>query len=206
METTSKINISGDNLKKVPDFLIKEILDGKPVYYKGYKEVLAKTKKPDDIMGCSGLQAVIIAYLLRICYSKIDPRKYWILTNEVGSHLGKKKNLSSDIAIFDKSILTVDKIGKHYPDVPPKIVFEIDLNIELEELRMTEIEYVLTKTRQLLEFGVEKVFWITTKTQKVSIATPDKNFAFISWDKDIELFDSLNFNIGQYLKEEGIEV
>lgn len=48
METTSKINIPGDNLKKVPDFLIKEILNGKPVYYKGYKEVLAKTKKPDE--------------------------------------------------------------------------------------------------------------------------------------------------------------
>ncbi len=197
---------SESKVQKIPDFLIKEVIDGKPVYYKGYKEVLANKKKPDDIMGCSGLQAEIISYLLRILFSSLDATKYRIYTNEVGSHLAKKKNYSSDIAIFDKSILTADKIDRHYPVVPPKIVFEIDLDIELEDLKMTEVEYVLTKTQQLLEFGVEKIFWITTKTKKVSIAESDKKFAFISWDEDIELLDSLHFNIGRYLKEEGIEV
>ena len=40
--------------EKIPDYLIKEVMDGIPFYYKGYKDVLNKTKTKEEIMGCIG--------------------------------------------------------------------------------------------------------------------------------------------------------
>jgi hypothetical protein len=42
--------------KKIPLALIYEIIDGKPIYYKGYREVIAGTKTIEEIMGASTLQ------------------------------------------------------------------------------------------------------------------------------------------------------
>ncbi|MCB0553029.1 MAG: Uma2 family endonuclease [Phaeodactylibacter sp.] len=190
---------------EIPSFLIYEVLDGKPVYYKGYKEVLARTKTLEEIMGSSVLQSVIIDYLLRVCYAIFDVSVFRILTNELGSHLSNKNNLSNDIAIFEKSLLTPEKITTKYANVPAKIVIEVDLDGELgHEESFTEHEYIHTKVQKMLDFGVEKVFWITSKTQKVLVATPEKNWEIIDWNKDIELFQGQTFNIGHYLKEEGI--
>jgi len=49
--------------KNIPSVLIHEIINGKPLYRKGYREVLAKTKKIEDIIGSSSLQAFLITYL-----------------------------------------------------------------------------------------------------------------------------------------------
>jgi hypothetical protein len=54
--------------KAVPAFLVYEEMDGKPIYRKGYKEVLAKKKSFEEIMGSSVLQTVIINALLRFLY------------------------------------------------------------------------------------------------------------------------------------------
>lgn len=46
--------------KPIPESLIYEIMDGKPLYYEGYKDVLANKKTSEEIMGVSGLQSFII--------------------------------------------------------------------------------------------------------------------------------------------------
>lgn len=205
MQATRKKKEAQGGNQEIPAYLVYEVLEGKPVYYKGYKEVLAKNKTLDDIMGCSGLQAEIVSYLLKICYLAIDTRLFRIFTNEVGSHIDKRNNLSNDIAIFDKKTLPAEKITRHYPDVPAKIVFEVDLDCELgPEESFTENEYIHTKVQKMLDFGVEKVFWITTKTRRVLVATPIANWEIIDWNKNIELFQGHNFNIGKHLEEEGI--
>lgn len=38
---------------EVPEFLVKEVIDGVSYYYKNYREVLNKTKTPEEIIGCS---------------------------------------------------------------------------------------------------------------------------------------------------------
>ncbi|MBC8112473.1 MAG: hypothetical protein H7Y04_15590 [Verrucomicrobia bacterium] len=47
----------------VPQILIYEMHVGKPIYYRGYREVLAKKLSPDTIMGSSILQSWIISNL-----------------------------------------------------------------------------------------------------------------------------------------------
>ncbi|OIN58942.1 hypothetical protein [Arsenicibacter rosenii] len=195
--------------EQIPDYLIYEIMDGKPVYYRDYQAVLNKTKTLDDIMGCSSLQAEIISYLLGIIYRFIDTRKYRVYSNEIGNHIDKNNNLSNDIAIFDKNILTADKINKKYPDVPPKLVIEIDTEADVSAL--TNFGYIYKKTNKLLGFGVERIIWILIDIQAVLVieSGPDGvsgNWQVRDWNMDIELMDGHTFNIARYLDEEGITV
>ena len=50
--------------RNIPNYLVYEIMDGKPIYYRGYQSVLNKTKTLEQIMGCSSLQAVLITHYL----------------------------------------------------------------------------------------------------------------------------------------------
>ncbi len=207
MQAAGKKKEAQAGYEEVPEGLIYEVLDGKPIYYKGYREVLAENKTLEEIMGSSGLQSVIIEYLLRVCYKVFDASAYRVLTNEIGSHIDKRNNLSNDIAIFDKKVLPAEKVTRRYPDVPARIVFEIDLDGEVGAGEtFTEHEYIHTKVQRMLDFGVEKVFWITSKTRKVLVAKPGENWQIIDWDRDIELLDGHSFNIGKYLKEEDIRL
>jgi Uma2 family endonuclease len=188
--------------KLIPKSLIYEVIDGKPLYYEGYKDVLANKKTSEEIVGASGLQSYIIYYLLKVLYAKLDDRKYRFLTNEIGTHLDKNNNLSGDIYIYEKSKLSPDKINTHYIEVAPKIAIEIDIRIDLSDEK--DFGYVFTKTHKLLDFGVEKVFWIFTKHQKVMVATKDQDWLTKNWNQEIELLDGEYFNIGQFLADEGV--
>jgi Uma2 family endonuclease len=189
--------------KPIPEALIYEIMDGRPLYYEGYKDVLANKKTTEQIMGASGLQSFIIQYLLEVLYLKIGRKKYHFLTNEIGTHLDNGNNLSGDVYIYEKAKLPPEKINIHYIDVPPKIAVEIDIRIDLSDEK--DFGYVFTKTHKLLDFGVEKVFWIFTKHQKVMIATKDQDWLTKNWTQEIELLDGEYFNIGKFLEEEGIK-
>lgn len=188
--------------KKYPAYLVKEILNDIPVFYKGYKNFMSNPAKFEEIMGCSGLQAEIVAYLLRVIFSHLPASKYRIYTNEIGSHISKKSNLSHDIAIFSKDLLTPDKITTNYVEVPAKVIIEVDVDAESDQF--SEMEYVFLKTGKLHDFGVEKVIWIFTNIQKVAIAATGKDWLWVDWNKDIELLDNCRFNIGKHLRDEGI--
>lgn len=116
-------------IPKIPEALIYEILDGKPFYYKGYKEVLSKKKTIEEILGCSTLQAELVSYIMELFFTTIKPSSnlYRIYCNEIGNHIDHRNNLSNDIAIFEKSVMTPDKINTKYADVPAKVVVEIDI-------------------------------------------------------------------------------
>jgi Uma2 family endonuclease len=190
--------------KKVPDYLIYETIDGKPIYYRGYQSVLSGKKTLEEIIGCSSLQSVIIAYLLRIMYRKIDEANYYVLTNEIGNHISLGNNLSNDIAIYDKKILTAEKINSKYSDVPPRIAIEVDNEADMSEF--SEIGYISKKSKKMIDFGVEKIIWVLTNIKSVLIIEPNQDWQVKNWYKEIEIMDGLTFNIGKYLDAEGIIV
>ncbi len=184
--------------------MIHEIIDGKPLYRKGYREVLAKTKNVEDIMGSSSLQAFLITYLTIWIGKQIDDSKYTILTNEAGLHIDKGNNLAGDLLIFDSQLLKIQKINKKYADVPPKISIEVDIDIALED-GISETTYISIKTKKLLEFGAEKVIWFLTESKKVMIATASADWQTYDWNYDVEILDGITCNLGEYLKEKGSE-
>ncbi len=93
----------------IPSYLIRDMIDGKPFYYKRYKDVLNKTKTIHDIIPCCTLQAEIIMYLNFLLIQTLGINKYRIFTSESGSHLAKNVNYGLDIAVYDKKVLTSKK-------------------------------------------------------------------------------------------------
>ena len=126
-------DISPKKIRKIPDSLVYEVMDGKPYYRKGYKYVLRKLKSPEEIMGVSKLQASIISHIVRIIFRFLSEDDYYVHFNESGLHLDKNDNMSGDIHIFDKNVLTPDQIDEHYADVPPLVNIEVDIKVDLEK-------------------------------------------------------------------------
>ncbi len=185
--------------------LVYEVLDGRPLYYRGYEEVLAGKKSAEEIMGSSSLQWVLVSYFMEIMILKLDRKKYWFASNEAGVHIDHRNNLSHDVAIYDKRVLTPDKINTKYTDVPAIMAVEIDVKADIS--KVADFNYVNRKTKKLLDFGSEKVIWIFTSSQQVMLAEQNADaWLTMDWHRDLELLDGQTFNIGQYLADEGIQV
>ena len=59
--------------------------------------------------------------------------------------------------------------------------------------------YYYTKTDELLAFGVEKVIWIFTDTQKIMITESEKDWIITNWDQDIQVLDDIHVNVSQII-------
>ena len=138
--------------RRVPASLIKEVLDGQPIYYKGYRSVMYGHKNLDEIMGASSLQVLIILYIQRLLNKNLDENMYLPMTGEAGLHLSHRNNLSGDIMLYH--IGQIEKFTKRYFDVPPLLQVEVDVEIDTENI--SQNLYVTRKTQRLLEFGVKK--------------------------------------------------
>ncbi len=187
---------------KVPDYLVRDEIDGELFYYRGYKDVLNNKKTAEEIMACSGLQAWVISIFMEIFYTKMDTSRYHAFAGEVGNHLAKKNNLGLDFAFWDKTVLTPEKITTRYIDVPPILSIEIDVRVDTNNL--TDMDYVHKKTQKLLDKGVQKVIWIFTLTQRVMICKQAEDWLNVDWNRDIELLDGHTFNIGKAMETAGI--
>jgi len=181
--------------------LIYERFGGKTYYRKGYGEVLKNRKTPDEIMGASGLQSLLVAYLTIAVGGSLSRKLYRVLTNEPGLHLGRNENLSCDVMVFDRAVLTNEKVTTKYVDVPPKVAIEVDVKVELKA--ETEWAYLFRKNEALFAFGAEKVIWVLTDIQQVLVCLPGKEAEFLGWDREVLVVDEATFNVGRYLAEEG---
>ncbi len=190
---------------KVPDYLVKEVIDGIPVYYKGYRDVLNKTKTPEEIMADGLLQAMLEMWLSNLLYNQLNASRYWVFTGEVGSHVSHNNYMAHDIAVFEKNVLPPGKITTKYADVPARLVVEIDTEIEYGENISVET-YVHKKTQIALDFGTEKVVWIFTASRKIMTAVTGQNWVISDWDQPVDLLDGLTCNVAAYLKKEGVAI
>lgn len=181
--------------KEIPERLIYEMDEGKPVFYKGYKDVLAGKKEIGEIMGDSSIQAWLKSRISTILNNLLS--KEWVVTaGEQGLYLGKHSWRSSDIAVFKKGNFSLDN---RYARKAPEIVFEIDTKADLEGSGKAS-EYFERKVDQLLEFGVKKIIWIFTDNESTKIFEPDKEPATLGWEEDIYVFESLHLNIRQIIE------
>lgn len=188
--------------QKIPEYLIREMIDGQPLYYKGYKDVLNKKKTLEDIMGSSSLQGFIATYLIALCGKYGLDEKYNIFSNETGVHLDKNNNLAGDILIFEPGVFSTSKISVHYTDAAPKINIEIDVMIDLENIK--DYQYIQKKIDKLHQFGTEKIIWILTAVKQVIVAITGQPWLTYKWNETIELTDGVFFNIGEYLQKKGV--
>lgn len=193
--------------RKIPDYLIRETIEGVSFYYAGFKAVLNKKKTLEDIMADSGLQSIIKAYLMKLFAQHLDWDVYQPVSGEIGNHLDYRSNLALDVAVYENAVLTPDKITEKYIDVHPKIVIEIDVRVTLEDTGIDLFDpYILAKVKKLLSFGTERIIWIFTKSNTIMVAKPGNSWGIFQLDDEVELLEGIHMNIGQYLKSKGIDL
>lgn len=190
--------------RKVPDALVYETMDGEPLYYRGYKDVMSGKKTIEEIMGSSTLQFVLGNYFIRLLAKHLDEDGFYIAASEAGVHINHRDNMANDIAVYESGVLTPDRINDRYANVPPKFAIEIDIKADLSNPK--HYDYVNLKTQKLLDFGTEKLIWVFTETHKVMIAPKNEDWSIMDWNKDIELITGVQFNIGKYLSKKNIIV
>lgn len=200
---TPEITVAKPLKIEIPETLVYEMMDGKPIPYRGFEAVLSKEKQPEDIMGSSGLQSVIVAEVLRILFQHLSPEKYIITTNESGLHLDKKNNLSTDIGIYQSEKLPGSALTNHYLKIPPLIAIEIDTKASMISFN-NPADYYHKKTQKLLNFGVEKVIWIFSESKKIMIAASGEDWVTSDWHKEINLLEGVDLRLAEILKKRGI--
>ena len=193
--------------RKIPAYLVRETIDGVEFYYPGFRQVLNKQKKLDEIMGDSGLQFFLKDFLVEVLKSGLDKKLYRVAGGELGFHATLRNNLGLDVVIFDRAKLTPDQITPRYVTVAPEVVIEIDVNVELPD-RNSDLfqEYVIHKVENLFKHGVKKVIWFFTKSKKVFIALPNHPWQMDDWNKDVTLYQNVTVNIAAYIEEEGFKL
>jgi hypothetical protein len=187
---------------QIPPALIYEIIDGKPIYYNGYKAVLKGEKTIDDTLTTGVRQTRMLNAIQGYLQKKHADKKITIFVGEIGIHISTNNNFSCDLVIFEDAVLnTLENSNKYFP-VPPKIIVEVDTDADLSEVNF--VRYMLSKTKKLLNFGVEKVVWVFSEYQKVMIAVPNGDWITRDWDKDIEIIDGDAVNLAELFKSKGI--
>ena len=181
--------------RKIPEALIYEIVDGRPIYYKGYKDVLNGKLNLEAVMSESSLQAWLKARLSILLFAALEPKGYDVLTGELGLILGKDSRRGADLSVFRSENLVLDA---HYAKIPPELIIEIDIQADLED--QSEMEYVLRKIEDYLQFGIKKVIWIFTTNRVIMTATPQKPWLTLGWDANIETIEDFTFNIAKILE------
>lgn len=192
--------------KRIPAHLVREAFGGISFYYPDYRAVMNQTKTLEDIMADSTLQWILKEQIGDRLKANLDMKRYRVGRGEVGIHLGPNENMGLDIAVFERAMLSSDQIGAKYANVAPRLVIEIDINIETAPHSNNLFEdYAMLKIKRLLDFGVQKVIWIFTKSRMVFIAEPEAKWFFDSWEHEIELMDGILFNVYDTLVTEGVD-
>jgi hypothetical protein len=185
-----------NKVRKIPDTLIYETINGKNYYYKGYQKVLNKKETLESIIGYGLFQWMIIDAI--IMHLKLNlPKHYKTLGGEGGFHLGHGDNLSIDIAILDKKDIDFANIQNKYLHFAPKAVIEVDTKVD-----EFNIEYTMTKTQKMLDFGVEQIVWVLTNSKKIIVARPNVPWLTVNWHDDIEIL-GITTNLQHLLENEG---
>lgn len=191
---------------EIPKSLIYEEYDGKPMYYRGYKDVLNQLKTLEEIMGESDTQAIIIGVLMKFLLRNLDEDKYFVMTNEVGFHLKKRSNISSDIVIYDKTTLQNHALKDKYFEIPPLVVIEVDIQADTADFGVTELDYYGLKTKKLLDFGVGEVIWFFSGIKQQFIARKGQDGIISDWKKNVTLLGEYQFSLANLLQKDGFKL
>jgi Uma2 family endonuclease len=189
-------------VQTIPESLIYEVTDDGLIYYQGYREYLDGAKTLEEIMGSSILQSSMVTDLVYALISGLD-KKYRVLSSEPGIQLAKGKYRAADIAIVRRDEMKKVKDKRKYLGFAPEVVVEVDIKADLEtnEGLRDSLGYVNLKTKELFKFGVKKVIWVLTDTEKVVVAEANQPWTFVDWNQDILVLDECYVNVKAIVDE-----
>ncbi len=187
---------SSAKTQEIPSYLIYEMDDGRPIYYRGYREVLVNNDGADSVSCQNNLQAWIKSEIGFTLKSSLR-REYILTTGNLGLQIARETVRIADIAIFNKENFV---LSNQYSANPPEIAIEIDTKADLDSPGAS-IDYFDRKNRQLLEFGVKKIIWIFTEVHSVKVIVPGEDVQHFEWEEDITVMEGVQFNLQKIMDQ-----
>lgn len=190
ISTTTTHNAEAVSDIHIPESIIYEMVNGKPIYYRGWKDFLKGEKTIEQIMASSLIQSYLIGEVFAATHVAL--RKSYILgTNEAGLKFKKGDWRAADICLWTKASLKNTPLHNHYSDIIPEIVIEVDTKADATEIPL----YYLEKTKDLHQHGVQRVLWIYTHSEQVMIAEKGQKWTIQDWSESFEVVDGFMLNI-----------
>ena len=201
-----KKDVGRKGRRRVPKALIYEMRHGRPIYYRDYEKVLAGELPLEAVMGSSKLQSWLIDVIVAFLHRVLDRRKYKVLSNELGFRFAPRSWRNLDIAIFEREKVLAEGLTDEYVETPPQVVIEVDTKADLGRYEGQVEWYMREKTDDLLNAGVGRVIWYTTRDKRVLVAERGKRWFLTTWDDPIEVIDGIVLNLAELLAAEGVRV
>jgi hypothetical protein len=186
----------------IPGTLIREEISGKVFPYKGYRKILSGEVTPLSAMGSSELQSTLVSIIHGYLFGQLDRKQFHLVTGEPGIHLTHGDNLANDIAIYARSESS-DALTTNYFSRPPVAVIEVDVKVDTTEAGMSEFEYVILKSQQLIGFGCRQVVWVLTSIRQLVVFTGEASFQVLPWSAPLSLPVGAVLHLEQWITDEG---
>lgn len=155
--------------------------------------------------GNNTLHWFITNSIIKFLYQNL-PDNYFVGAGELGLQLSNKTIFAADIAIYCEGQLKVGFHSVKYEQMPPNVIIEVDIKIDESDYFQNEEEYFHKKTEKLLQWGVEKVIWVFSSSQRVLIADNLQKWEFNSWDIPFIVIDDIEMNVWELMLKNGFEV
>ncbi len=82
------------------------------------------------------------------------------------------------------------------------MVVEVDTRADIKKYG-DFMHYMTEKTQDLLDAGVKKVIWITTRDRKIMVAEKGKRWFITDWNDTVEVIEGVRLNLANLLMEAG---
>ena len=187
--------------KRIPEYLVYEVIDGHVIYYRGYQDVLLGKQTLEDIMGASAIHSFILL-IIKDYLTPLLGKPYWLMTGEMGLRLKMGGHVAGDIVIYERSAWSEEHLTSKLTEIIPSVVIEIDTSADPTS-HFTYTEYYQIKTLRLLDFGVSQVVWVHTLSRLVMVAERG-DWKMIGWDEEFTVLGQ-TFSINGLIREEGFD-
>ena len=189
---TREIEVTAEAVSDVfiPEALIYEMVESKPIYYRGWQDVLKGEKTIEQVMASSLMQSYLVGEVFAATHVALR-KKYILGTNEAGLKFKKGEWRAADVCLWTKASLKGTPLHDHYSLIIPEIVIEVDTKADL----LTNPNYYFDKTKELHRNGVRRVLWVFTSSEQVMIAEKGEKWTVQDWSESFEVVDGFMLNI-----------
>ena len=191
----------------IPTRLVKEVINGKKYYYKGYRSVLRGEKGIEAIRGSSELRSTLAAMLAAYLGNQLNRNVYAMAIGTPGICLDERNNFVSNIVIHRKADLAPDRDRTKYFSVAPFVAVEVDVRIESEDEGSDDFSYMFEKSSRLIESGTAEVVWVLSRIQALVVFAPEGGGSIqprvIPWTGSYDLPVGIHIRLAEWLEAEG---
>ena len=177
----------------VPSSLIYETINGEPIYYRGYKDVLVGEQQLAAVRGSTIQQSYLVGELFYLLKRHLNRDTYHVLGNELGLQLAKHTHCLADLAVIKRKLVPV---RKDYLTHPPELIVRIDTKADVVDT----YSYYVQIARQLLNFQVPRVIWIFTATRTWMYAEKGRPWTLHKWTDEVPLWEGLNVRLDELVE------